>query len=88
MHAEDADQDKMRAGIHFMNSLQTMIEGAFQGAMNALRDFGILDKRNNFKDEKEDNQNSISANSAERENNANKDKTHIKAAQSGESSHP
>ena len=34
------------------------------------------------------NQNSISANSAERENNANKDKTHIKAAQSEESSQP
>ena len=81
MHAEDADQDKMRAGMYFMNSLQTLMEGA-------LRNIRTQDKRNNFKDEEEDNQNSISANSAERENEANKDKTHKKAAQSEESSQP
>ena len=79
MHTEDTDQEKMRAGMHLYNTIWTLMEDAFTG---------ILAKRDNFKDEKEDNQNSISANSAERENNANKDKTHIKAAQSEESSQP
>ena len=71
MHAESTDQDKMRAGLDLLTSMfQRVVESA---TMNTLKKSGILDKMNDSKDEEEDNQNSIGANSAKRENNANKE---------------
>ena len=79
MHTEDTDQEKARDGMNLMNIFQTLMEEAFTG---------ILAKRNNFKDEKEDNQNSICANSDDRETTPTKEVTQIKADQSEELSQP
>ena len=79
MHTEDADQEKAKRGMNLMNIFQVLMEEAFTG---------ILAKRNNFKDEEEDNQISISANSDDRKTTPTKEVTQIKADQSEELSQP
>ena len=66
MHTEDADQEKAKHGMNLMNIFQVLMEEAFTGT---------LAKKNNFKDEEEDNQISISANSDDRETTPSKEVT-------------
>ena len=86
MQAESFNQDDVGAGLGLITSVLTnMIQSAL---MNTLKESGILEQRNDSKDEEEDNQNSIGANSARRENHTNRIKAHIKAAQTKKLSYP
>ena len=71
MQAEELDQGDIGAGLNLINSV---FSNWIQLAMRkTLEEAGILGQGNNSKDEEEDKENSIGANSARWENHTNKD---------------
>ena len=79
MHAEEADQVKARQGMSLMNIFQILVENAITA---------VGSKNNDFKDEEEDNQISIGADSDDREAAPSREVPRIKEGQLEDLSQP